>query len=48
EMLELLSGKQHQVYTGVALILQPENIVKTFAEKTEVIFREVKSGELDR
>jgi len=48
EMLEMLSGRQHQVYTGVALVLQPENIVKTFTEKTNVMFREISSLEIDR
>lgn len=44
-MLQMLSGEQHQVYTGVALCKtdHSKKITKTtsFAEKTEVIFGEL-------
>ncbi len=37
-MLSALSGKTHQVYTGVCLIRFPGDKVKTFYEKTDVTF----------
>lgn len=45
EMLSLLSGKVHQVYTGVCIAYQ--NNCTTFIEKTEVHFKELRSAEID-
>lgn len=45
EMLALLSGKAHHVYTGVCIAHQ--NQYTTFIEKTEVQFKELKEGEMD-
>lgn len=36
EMIRLLEGKTHRVYTGVTLIALPGSIVRTFSEMTEV------------
>ena len=38
-MLEMLSGKTHQVYTGVCLKSIKNNIQHTFSEITSVTFR---------
>ena len=40
-MLEMLSGKTHQVYTGVCLKWIENNIQHTFAENTRVTFRKL-------
>jgi septum formation protein len=45
EMLRKLSGRQHQVITGVCLMTQ-ENI-ETFIDTTEVFFRELTDFEID-
>ncbi|MDD4263251.1 MAG: Maf family protein [Bacillota bacterium] len=45
-MLTLLSGKTHQVYTGVALKSVFYNYNKVIAELTEVDFREIRPKEL--
>ncbi|MBQ8983176.1 MAG: septum formation inhibitor Maf [Lachnospiraceae bacterium] len=37
-MLKMLQGKVHQVYTGVSILCPAKNIRHTFAEKTEVEF----------
>lgn len=47
-MLTLLSGKCHQVYTGVALIVRPEGIVRSLVEKTDVTFRPLAEVEIER
>ena len=44
-MLKLLSGKNHQVYTGVT-ISDSENTV-TFSEKTDVVFYELTENEIE-
>lgn len=36
DMIRLLEGKTHRVYTGVTLIALPGSIVRTFSEMTEV------------
>lgn len=43
-MLMALSGKTHDVYTGVALLLQDQTI--TFTSKTEVTFLEMTEKEI--
>lgn len=45
EMLQLLSGKTHEVYTGVALIEKEKTV--TFYERTEVTFWELTEAEID-
>lgn len=44
-MISLLSGKVHQVYTGVTLSLNGE--AKTFSEKTDVEFYELNTEEIE-
>lgn len=52
-MLELLQGKKHQVYTGVTVILKEDNIeldnykVKTFVEVSEVVVNPMSKDEID-
>ncbi|SDM67619.1 Maf family protein [Pedobacter antarcticus] len=43
-VLEKLSGKSHQVYTGVSLAYQDR--IKTFCDLTEVTFRELTPEEI--
>lgn len=45
-MLETLSGRPHQVITGVAL-LHPPNMRMIEAETTKVCFRKIERGEID-
>lgn len=44
-MISLLSGKVHQVYTGVTLSLDGKT--KTFSEKTDVEFFDLTEGEIE-
>jgi len=44
-MISLLSGKVHQVYTGVTLSMNGESI--TFSEKTDVEFYELSQEEIE-
>lgn len=44
EMLKLLSGKTHKVYTGVAIISDEKNV--SFYEETEVEFYELTDREI--
>ncbi len=44
-MISLLSGRTHQVYTGVTLSLNGE--FKTFSEKTDVVFYELTEEEIE-
>ncbi len=44
-MITLLSGREHQVYTGVTLSLNGE--FKTFSEKTDVTFYELTEEEIE-
>ena len=44
EMLQLLSGKTHEVYTGVAIIAKDKTV--TFYERTEVTFWELTERKL--
>lgn len=45
DMLTLLSGKSHRVYTGVCLAFN--NQCKTIVEETEVKFKDLNRGEID-
>ncbi len=46
EMLRKLSGKTHQVLTGVSLQQHENGICRTFYEKTDVNFRSLSDGEI--
>ena len=45
EMLKMLSGNKHEVYTGVALV--KEDVIHSFYDVTEVFCREVNDEEID-
>jgi len=45
EMLKSLSGRKHQVYTGVAVV--KGDVVQTFVEKTDVFFRTLTDEEIN-
>lgn len=47
EMLQKLSGQQHQVHTAVALIRPADGHVETCLNTSEVIFRDIGDEELD-
>jgi len=47
EMLRLLSGRTHQVYTGFTLVAVPEGKTLSEYEKTDVSFRPLESDEID-
>lgn len=44
-MLSMISGKRHQVMTGVCL--KTKERIQSFAETTEVVFAEIKQEEID-
>lgn len=46
-VLKKLSGKYHEVITGVALINKKLEIELTFADKTEVYFKEITNDEIE-
>lgn len=46
EMLALLSGKTHAVYTGFTLVDRPSQRALTQVEKTEVTFRKLSAREI--
>ncbi len=48
EMLRLLSGRRHTVYTGFAVIDLPSGKTVSDYERTEVYFRELSEGEIAR
>jgi len=48
EMLSLLSGKQHQVYTGFSIITMPEHKIYSDYEITDVRFRDIEPWEIER
>lgn len=45
-MLQRLSGRTHEVFTGFALLAQPENKVITAFERTEVTFKALDEEEI--
>jgi len=45
-MLSALSGHTHIVYTGIALLLLPENRLTTAYERTTVQFRQLEEAEI--
>lgn len=46
-MLHLLSGKTHQVYTGITIIRNSDRKIVTDYEKTDVTFRKITSQEIE-
>ena len=46
EMLSFLSGKTHEVATGVSLQCNEINIVKTFSETSSVTFKPISKKEI--
>ncbi|MDD3642830.1 MAG: Maf family protein, partial [Candidatus Krumholzibacteria bacterium] len=46
-MLERLSGRDHEVVTGIALVAPP-NVRIVEAESTRVFFREITAGEIGK
>ena len=46
-MLRLLSGREHQVYTGVSLVRWNGSFSRTRLGMTRVFFREMTDGEID-
>lgn len=46
EMIARISGREHQVYTGVTLIKLPEEQVDTFYEGTDVYVKALSSEEI--
>ncbi len=46
EMLTMLSGKTHFVYTGIALICARDGRMKTHCEETSVTFRNLSEAEI--
>lgn len=46
EMLEMLSGRTHEVITALALVSLPDNR-QIEAERTSVLFRKLKSSEIE-
>ena len=47
EMLKMLSGKVHKVYTGVAIMNKEKGYVQTFYEETKVTMQELTDEEID-
>lgn len=47
EMLKMLSGKTHKVYTGVAIVHQGKGCAKTFYEETKVAMQELTDKEIN-
>ena len=47
EMLSLLSGKAHEVVTGVALVEAATNAATTFHETSRVVFKELSKEEVE-
>ena len=46
-MLELLSGKTHTVFTGVAVIARPSDTLVKEVETTDVTFRKIPRSEIE-
>lgn len=47
-MLRQLSGRTHQVWTGLAVVHRASGRVEVAAERTDVTFRELSQDEIDR
>lgn len=48
EMLLSLSGKDHEVYTGIAIVEKPSNDIKITGAITDVTFRPIENWEIER
>lgn len=48
KMLQLLSGKRHEVMTGLVVTCQNQNVKESVIEKTEVWFKTIGPSELER
>ncbi len=46
DMIKMIQGKTHHVYTGIALIQKKRNILDTLAVKTEVCFAPMTDDEI--
>ncbi len=47
-MLERLNGRTHEVFSGVAVLAQPEGICRSGHERTAVTFRRLRRRQLER
>jgi septum formation protein len=48
EMLTALSGKTHEVFTGIAIIEKPSNQMQIISTVTAVTFRSIENWEIER
>ena len=48
EMLQFLSGRTHEVFTGFAIVVRPEGRVVADWERTAVTFRRLEISEIER
>ena len=48
EMLEMLSGRAHDVLTGLCILRTDDNNVQSWSEKTRVHFRDLSGREIER
>lgn len=47
QTLKMLSGKKHEVYTGVAIVNKNENVCERLFQKTEVYFKKLSDPLID-
>jgi len=46
KMLNNLSGKTHKVFTGVSIVYEEKNILRTFSQMTKVSVREIPKNDI--
>ena len=46
KMLNNLSGKTHKVFTGVSIVNEDKNILRTFSQMTKVSVREIPKNDI--
>ena len=46
KMLNNLSGKTHKVFTGVSIVYEEKNILRTFSQMTKVAVREIPKNDI--